>query len=76
MVGLLHLAARANCETALGEQVAEVLLEGNIPSLTTLQQFWGIVNIKHYPLVDVAQHALESYNQLIPAAQEICHAVY
>ena len=76
MVGLLHLAATANCETALGEQVAKVLLEGNIPSLKALQQFWGIVNIKHYPIVDVAQHTLESYNQLIPDAQEICHAVY
>lgn len=76
MVGLLHLAATDNCETALGEQVAEILLAGTIPSLTELKQFWGITSIKKYPVVDVAQHTLESYNQLIPTAWEVCHAVY
>lgn len=76
MVGLLHLASTAHCESALGEQVAEILLTGNIPSLTELQQFWGGVSVRHYPEVDIAQHTLESYNQLIPAMQERPHAVY
>ncbi len=76
MVGLLHIAATANCETALGEQVVEILLTDTIPSLAELKQFWGIANIKHYPIVDVTQHTLESYNQLIPTAWEVCHAVY
>jgi transposase InsO family protein len=76
MVGLLHLAATANCEAALGERVAKILLEGNMPSLTELKQFFGIENVKHYPIVDVVQHALESYNQLIPATREVSHAFY
>lgn len=76
MVGLLHLAATANCETALGAQVEEIILGGNIPSLVELKTFWGIVNIKQYPIVDVIQHTLESYNQLIPTMREVSNAVY
>jgi len=75
MVGLLHLAAKANCESALGEQVAQTLLSGAIPSLTELKQFWGIAAPKPYPVLDVTQHTLESYNHLIPVARESSYAI-
>ena len=76
MVGLLHIAATANCEAALGELVTDELLAGNIPSLKGLQQQWGIVRDQSCPRVDVSQHTLESYNQLIPTGWEVHHAIH
>jgi len=76
IVGLLHLAATADCEALLGEVVAEELLAGKIPVLSELKQRWGITEDRECPTVDVIQHTLESYNSLIPMGWEVHHAVH
>jgi len=76
IVGLLHIAATADCEAALGEQVTEVLLAGNIPSLKELQRNWAIARAPVCLAVDVNQHTLESYNQLIPTGWKVHHAIH
>lgn len=69
MVGLLHIAATANCEKELGETVTEGLLVGVVPSLSDLRKHWGMTQSSSHPMVDVTQHTLESYNQLIPSRE-------
>jgi len=76
MVGLLHIAARADCETALGALVTEQLLTGRVPSLSALKRRWGMAQEASQPLVTVTQHTLESYNQLIPQGMEVSHAIH
>lgn len=76
IVGLLHLAATANCEAALGELVAEELLAGKLPVLNEFKQRWGIAEDRKRPTVDVIQHTLESYNSLIPMGWEVHHAIH
>lgn len=75
MVGLLHIAAKSDCEEALGEMVAESLLADVVPSLSELRKYFGISVNLSCPIVDVRQHTLESYNQLIPE-REVHHASY
>ena len=76
IVGLLYLAATADCEAALGEAVAAELLSGKIPVLSELKERWGIASAQQCPIVDVIQHTLESYNSLIPMGWEVHHAVH
>lgn len=75
MVGLLHIAATADCEKVLGEKVTDGLLVGVIPSLSDLRRHWGMTQSSLHPVVDVTQHTLESYNQLIPS-QEVFHVIH
>ncbi len=75
MVGLLHIAATADCEKALGEIVTDSLLVGVVPSLSDLRKRWGMAQSSLPPVVDIRQHKLESYNQLIPG-QEVHHAIH
>ena len=76
IVGLLYLAATADCEAALGEAVAAELLSGKIPILSELKQRFGIATTQQCPTVDVIQHTLESYNSLIPMGWEVYHAIH
>ena len=76
IVGLLYIAATADCEAALGELVTAELLAGKIPVLSELKQRWNIAENKQPPTVDVIQHTLESYNSLIPMGWEVHHAIY
>jgi hypothetical protein len=76
IVGLLYIAATADCEAALGEMVAAELLAGNLPVLSELKQHWGIAQAHQCPSVDVNQHTLESYNSLIPMGWEVHHAIH
>ncbi len=76
MVGLLFIAAKAECETALGELVTEQLLTGIVPSLSALKRHWGMTQETPHPLVTVTQHTLESYNLLIPQGMEVPHAIH
>ena len=77
MVGILYIAAKINCETALGDQVTELLQAGELPLLCELNQFWGVKEAPHYsPAIVVTQHTLESYNQLIPVRGEAGHAIH
>lgn len=76
IVGLLHIAATADCEAALGELVAEELLAGKLPVLSELKLRWGIAESRKCPTVDIIQHTLESYNSLIPMGWEEHHAIH
>ncbi|HDO7821928.1 TPA: IS21 family transposase [Legionella pneumophila] len=76
IVGILHLAASADCETALGEVVTKELFAGKIPILSELKTRFGIAEDQTCPTVDVIQHTLESYNSLIPMGWEVYHAVH
>lgn len=75
MVGLLYIAAKADCEKALGEMVTEALLVDIVPSLTDLRKCFGVAQTSSCPVVDVTQHTLESYNHLIPG-EEMYHAIH
>ncbi len=76
MVGLLHLAATADCETPLGELVTEELLAGHTLCLNDLKRRWGIIQTVSCPTVNIIQHTLESYNKLIPISREVSHAIH
>lgn len=76
IVGLLYIAATADCEEALGEMVAMELLAGKLPDLSELKQHWGMAQAQQCPTVDVIQHTLESYNSLIPMGWEVQHAIH
>jgi hypothetical protein len=66
IVGLLHLAATYACEKPLGERVIRALSAGQQIYLEDLQkQFCKKVN-SLCPDVEIVQHGLEQYNQLIP----------
>lgn len=73
IVGLLHLAAKKECEEALSDEVLSLIAAGKPLVLRQLQ-------IKHsyqqevaaLPNIDVEQHVLAGYNLLI--TQEVSHA--
>jgi hypothetical protein len=68
MVGILKLAADYNCEEALGVFVLSKLQQGQIPCLGTLQKrYQPPYTDSNRPEVDVIQHSLQSYNQLLPS---------
>lgn len=70
MVGVLALAARYDCEQALGQQLVATLARGEVPALKTLQaQF---LPAQHPPPLNACQHALADYDQLLSA--EVSHA--
>ncbi len=75
MVGILYIAAQADCEKELGEVITEQLLAGVIPSLSDLRKRFGVTTTSSCPVVSINQHTLESYNQLIPG-QEVRHAFH
>jgi hypothetical protein len=80
MVGLLYLAYKGDCETALGEKALAILNRGNKLSLIELQRHFNAPNHEHaHPDIKVQQHKLSSYNQLLEtrvaadATQEACY---
>lgn len=72
MVGILYLAANENCEAKLGWSITETIAEQCPLKLTNFQSQFQSEKIEH-PDVDVIQHPLVHYNQLIPKAQEMMH---
>ena len=75
IVGLLYLAATCDCEKALGEEVVAALVAGQKLSLSHLQQQFCKESHSLCNGVQVEQHPLEKYNQLIPLQfQEMRHA--
>lgn len=76
MVGLLYLAAKADCEKLLGDIVTETLLSGAIPSLKDLQKRFGQVKEPACPVITITQHSLASYNQLIPVTKESFYVLH
>jgi transposase InsO family protein len=74
MVGILYLAATEDCEQALADHLIQSLAEHKNITLSDLQaQFRPQKNDP--PPLDVSQHTLLAYNQLIPMIGE-CHAPY
>ena len=72
IVGLLYLAATEDCEQLLAEEVISHIEKGLPLSLTKLQdQFKQGKN--EPPQIDVNQHTLNCYDQLVPPYKEICH---
>lgn len=66
MVGLLHLAALADCEIALGEKSLQLLEAGQLPALHQLRKEFGMKSGSICPAVTVEQHPMSSYDSLIP----------
>lgn len=71
MVGILALAARAECEQALGEYLIARLVVGNIPGLHELEQRFEPAGNAGSSRDDHAlggvQHPLSLYDQLLPS---------
>ncbi len=76
IVGVLALAARADCEQALGEHLDAELARGRLPELHTLQQRFAPseeARVQAALEVDSVQHPLSVYDRLLPArAVEVC----
>ena len=71
IVGILALAARADCEQTLGAYLLERIAAGSVPTLTALEsRFEGRdavaqqADLRSQPSI---QHALSSYDHLLPA---------
>jgi hypothetical protein len=66
MVGILKIAADYECEEALGAFVLNMLHKGTIPCLGALQKrYQPSAAQSEMPEVNVTQHPLRSYNQLL-----------
>jgi hypothetical protein len=71
IVGILALAARADCEQALGAYLLERIAAGSVPTLTALESRFDArdaatqqAELRDRPST---QHALASYDHLLPA---------
>lgn len=72
IVGLLYISATCNCEKELGIKVAASLQSGlKLPLSHWQQHFSSKLSKSAYQDVQVIQHSLENYNQLIP--YEVTH---
>jgi hypothetical protein len=75
IVGLLYLAATGDCEKVLGEKVMAAINAGCKVSLNQLQQQFCKEPYNLHYKIQVTQHPLEKYNQLIPQqSQGVYHA--
>lgn len=70
IVGLLHLAATQNCEAALSQWVLAKLAKHESLALSEAQSVFTVSG--DVPAVEVTQHSLQPYNELI-AATEVHH---
>ncbi len=71
MVGLLHLAATEECEQALGEAVMQCVTQQKALRLTDFQNQFK--KNKAPPLLEIVQHPLQSYDQLLASTVEVAH---
>lgn len=76
MVGILKIAADYECEKDLGERVWTMVRLGHIPCLGSLQKrYQGHSPTLETPKININQHSLQSYNQLIPSfMKEVAYA--
>ena len=72
IVGLLHLAAEKNCEEGLANEVLAIIAAGKPLLLNQLQIKYQYQKESVLPSIEVNQHLLASYNNLI--TQEVNHA--
>lgn len=71
MVGLLHLAATENCEIELARLIVEMIKNDKPLVLSKLQSRFKQPS-ELPPTINIEQHNLHHYNQLIPR-QEVVH---
>jgi hypothetical protein len=69
IVGILALAARADCEQALGAYLLERIAAGEIPSLPALEHRFepGRTGGTDREALQGAQHPLSLYSSLLPS---------
>jgi transposase InsO family protein len=71
IVGILALAARADCEQALGTYLLAQIAAGTLPTLTALESRFeerdGASTQADFHSLASTQHPLSSYDQLLPA---------
>ncbi len=71
IVGILALAARAECEQALGAYLLEQIAAGTLPTLTALESRFddrdAATKQADLHSLPSTQHPLSSYDQLLPA---------
>jgi len=72
IVGLLHLAAEKDCEEALANEVLAIIAAEKPLILSQLQTKYQYLKESALPSIDVSQHILASYNNLI--TQEVIYA--
>lgn len=65
MVGLLHLAAKKDCEEKLGEYVMELIDKGANLQLSSIQNKFDKQK-QRIPNLTISQHKLANYDQMIP----------
>jgi len=71
IVGLLYIAAEKNCEEILANEVLAMIAAGKALVISQLQTKYQCQKTL-LPTIDVEQHLLASYDQLI--AQEVGYA--
>ena len=72
IVGLLHLAAEKECEEDLANEVLAIIAAEKPLNLNQLQTKHQHQRESALPLIDVSQHILAGYNNLI--TQEVSYA--
>lgn len=73
MVKLLYLAAKEDCEFELGALVLEQITQGNCPSIEELHKRFAKRQIQTVPAVNVTQHDIDTYDQLIKSGGLVSH---
>jgi len=74
IVGILSLAARADCEQALGAYLQQQIVKGKLPSLHQLEQRFdpnAHSTLPEHLEEGCVQHALSVYDALMPTAMEV-----
>lgn len=74
MVGILYIAANEDCESELGWAVVDAIANKKVLKLTDFQSKFQSKKIEH-PEIEVNQHSLVQYEQLIPQTQEVANYV-
>ena len=73
ITGVLYLAATADCEVELAQRILVNIEQGVSLSLSSLQaKFAENKDTPTWPVVNVAQHALHQYDELL-ASKEVCY---
>lgn len=71
IVGILYLAAGHDCEESLSDQILQALQQHHLIPLVQLQDQFK--DLSPMPVLEIKQHSLTYYNQLIPC-QEVKYA--
>jgi len=73
IVSILHLAAKEECESALGRFICQGIAKQQLPSLDSCRErFSHLPN--QYPVTQTQQHGLKDYDAcIVSAAQEVSH---